>query len=92
MAPKKIKNQLVETTYKNMFSVDYDETDFFSLELSFTCLDWMLMERIVEDKTYSFRNVDEFQRLQMCFNIFPRIRSIWHYLAENQSHCDIDLL
>ena len=73
----------MKTTYNMMFSVDYDEDEFFSLELSFTCIDWLIMERIISDKTFSFRNIDDFQRLKMCFNIFPKVRSIWHYLAVN---------
>ena len=59
MPPNKIKEQLVKTTCNMMFSVDYDEADYFSLELSFTLIDWLIMERVIEDKTYSFCNVDE---------------------------------
>ena len=42
-----------------MFSVDYSGDDFFILEMSFTLLDMKILERIVEDKTYDFKNVCE---------------------------------
>ena len=50
------------------------------------------MERIVADKTYDFRNVPKLQRLQMAFNVFPRLKSVFHYLAQNPNVCDIALV
>ena len=42
-----------------MFSVDFSQNDCFAVELSFTMLDWIIMERIIDDKTFDFSNVDE---------------------------------
>ena len=42
-----------------MFSVDYSQQDTFAVELSFTTLDWQIMTRIIEDRTYDFSNVAE---------------------------------
>ena len=75
-----------------MFSVDYTQAGCFSAELSFTTLDLIIMERIINDKTYDFRNVPKLQRLQMCFNIFPRIKSVFHYLSKHPNVCDIGLV
>ena len=63
--------------------MDYTDIEFFALEMSFTLLDMKILERIVNDKTYDFTNVCEDQRLQMCFNVFPTIRSVFHTLAQN---------
>ena len=78
-----INERLVNMTYEQMFSVDFTHHECFNVELSFTMLDWIIMERIIKDKTFDFANVDEKQLLQMCFNIFPRIRSVFHNLAEH---------
>ena len=75
-----------------MFKVDYTQHDYFAAEKSFTTLDLKIMERIINDKTYDFRNVPKQQRLQMCFNIFPRVRSVFHYLSKNPNVCDINLI
>ena len=83
---------MVKMAQEKMFTVDYFQSDFFVIDLSFTVLDWSIMNRIITDKTYSFKNIDDNQRLRMCFNIFPKIRSVFHYLAENQQHCDIVIL
>ena len=28
----------------------------------------------------------------MCFNVFPRIKSVWHKLAENQHRCNLKVI
>ena len=76
-----INERLIESTYEQMFAVEFSNDDSFNVSLSFTMLDWRIMERIIEDKTFDFANVDEKQILQMCFNVFPRIRSVFHNLA-----------
>ena len=40
-----------------MFTVDYLQQDTFSVEMSFTALDWMIMQRIIDDRTYDFTNI-----------------------------------
>ena len=75
-----------------MFSVDYTQAACFSAELSFTTLDMLIMETIINDKTYDFGNVPKRQRLQMCFNIFPGIKSVFHYLSKHPNVCDIHLV
>jgi hypothetical protein len=75
-----------------MFSVDYSGEDFFILEMSFTLLDMKILERIVEDKTYDFKNVCEDQRLQMCFNVFPLVNSVFHTLSGNPNVCDYEVI
>lgn len=62
-APKlkeeEINEKVVKMTYEQMFSVDFTSHDCFAVELSFTLLDWIIMDRIIEDKTFDFGNVDE---------------------------------
>ena len=58
-----INNKLVNLIYEQMFSVDYTRLECFTVELSFTMLDWIIMERIIKDKTFDFSNVDEKQLL-----------------------------
>ena len=43
--------------YEQMFTVDYLQQDTFSVEMSFTALDWMIMKRIIDDRTYDFTNI-----------------------------------
>ena len=87
-----MNKKIVKRTYEQMFSVDYSGNDCFALELSFTLLDWIIMERVKVHKTFDFSNVDEKQLLQMSFNIFPRIRSVFHELAENPHVCDLAIV
>lgn len=75
-----------------MFSVDFSNDEAFSVSLSFTMLDWRIQERIVSDRAFDFANVDTAQIMQMCFNVFPRIKSVFHTLAENQHVCDLKVL
>jgi len=84
--------EMTRSVYEEMFSVEYENAEYFSTELSFNILDWTILERIVTDKTYDLRNVDKKQRLYMCFNIYPRINSIFHELALNSHICDIKVL
>jgi len=84
--------ELTRSVYEEMFSVDYNSSDYFAIELSFNILDWTILERIVTDKTYKLSNVDKKQRLYMCFNIYPGINSIFHKLALNSHVCDIKVL
>ena len=57
------QERLLNSTYEEMFTVDYSQSDSFALELSFTLLDLKILERIINDKTYDFLNVCEEQRL-----------------------------
>ena len=75
-----------------MFSVDFSNDESFSAELSFTMLDWRILERIMHDRAFDFQNVDMKQILQMCFNVFPRIKSVFHNLAENQHVCNLKVI
>ena len=75
-----------------MFSVDFSNDESFSAELSYTMLDWRILERVMTDRAFDFQNVDIKQIMQMCFNVFPRIKSVWHKLAENQHRCNLKVI
>ena len=64
----------------------------FAVELSFTTLDWMIMMRIINDRTYDFSNIKDIQRMQLCFNMFPGSNGIFHLLAPHQKVCDIETI
>ena len=66
-----------------MFTVDFANDESFNVNLSFTMLDWRIMERIIDDQMFDLTNIDRKHILRMCFNVFPRIRSVLHNLAEN---------
>ena len=87
-----IKEELVKLSNEQMFSVDYTQAGCFSAELSFTTLDLIILEKIIKDKTYDFSNVPRLQRLQMAFNVFPRIKGVFHYLSEYPNVCEISLI
>ena len=75
-----------------MFTVDYLQQDTFSVEMSFTALDWMIMKRIIDDRTYDFTNITALQRMQLCFNMFPGANGIFHLLAPHQKVCNIEII
>ena len=41
-----------------MFSVDFTHDDSFGVNMSFTMLDWAILERIIKDRTFDFSNID----------------------------------
>ena len=92
LTPKEIEETLTRKTYEEMFSVDFSNSESFSVSLSFTMLDWRILERIIDDREFDFGNVDMQQILQMCFNVFPRIKSVFHRLAQNQHISDLQFL
>ena len=66
--------------------VDYDQllTDYnasFDVQLSFTWLDWRIMD-MLQKGTVKIEDVDEEQQLQLVFNILPEGRSFLHMLSE----------
>lgn len=56
----------------------------FDVELSFTWLDWKIMEQAMNEPNFDLREIDPEQKIQLCFNIFPNGRGILHYLAANK--------
>jgi hypothetical protein len=87
-----LRQKLLKLIYEEVYDVEYSQPDCFAIELSFTILDWTIMERIVDDKTYDFSNVEQEQRLQMCFNVFPKIKSVFHILAINSHVLKLSVL
>ena len=53
----------------------------FDVELSFTYLDWTIMDQILLRDDFDVGNVEAEQQLQLCFNIFPQGQGILHKLA-----------
>ena len=58
LSAKEIQETLTRKTYEEMFSVDFSNQESFSVSLSFTMLDWRILERIVEDREFDFGCVD----------------------------------
>ena len=66
--------------------VDYNlgtggESNAFIAELSFTALDWIILDKIQGKKPFTLKDIDDEQQLQLCFNIFPGCKTILHKLA-----------
>ena len=53
----------------------------FDIELSFTILDWKIAETVVNDRMFSIEDVEEEQRVELCFNLFPQGNSLLHLLS-----------
>lgn len=53
----------------------------FDVELSFTWLDWSIMDQIIMRDDFDVSSVETEQQLQLCFNIFPQGQGILHKLA-----------
>ena len=68
-------------------SVDYLQSwdvpnSKFDVELSFTWLDWRILELIIRGQhNFDLRGTDKEQRVQLCFNIWPLGRGVLHNLA-----------
>ena len=58
-----INAKLVKITYEQMFSVDYSQRECFAVELSFTILDWIILERVIKDKTFNVTHVGQEQMI-----------------------------
>ena len=56
----------------------------FDVELSFTWLDWLIMEQAIYEPNFDLREIDPEQKIQACFNIFPSGQGILHHLAQNR--------
>ena len=50
-------------------------------EMSFTLLDWIICERIQRDPLFNFNDIDRYQQIELCFNIFPNNMTMLHKLA-----------
>jgi hypothetical protein len=57
--------------------------DNFVAETSFTLLDWIICERIQNDSLFDLNDIDRQQQIQLCFNIFPKAKTVLHMLAIN---------
>jgi hypothetical protein len=74
--------------HQTLQTVDYSESNpnsQFVSEMSFTILDWQIIEKIVNQGNSNDFNVDciDRQRLvQLCFNIFPNIKTVLHMFVE----------
>jgi len=70
----------------NLFGVDYNinpgvESNAFIAELSFTVLDWIILDKIQGKKPFTLKDIDDEQQLQLSFNIYPGCQTILHKLA-----------
>ena len=67
-------------------TIDYlqkwgDQYSSFDVELSFTWLDWRILELMIQDDKFNIENVEIEQKIQLPFNIWPSGRGILHHLA-----------
>ena len=58
--------------------------------MSFTILDWQIIERINDKKAnFNMKQIDQKRLLQLCFNIFPGIKTALHFFTYNRVHIDV---
>ena len=73
---------LLEQINKIDYSQDWNsQYANFDVEMCFTWLDWRIADLVVTNEDFKLENVDKEQKIQLCFNIFPRGRGILHQLA-----------
>ena len=55
--------------------------------MSFTILDWQIIERIVsgKDSNFDMNSIDDSRILQLCFNIFPGCKTVFHKCVEHEA-------
>ena len=58
-----------------------NQNSSFDVELSFTWLDWNIMDIFNSKSSFEIDDFSESQELQMCFNILPNGYSWLHLLA-----------
>ena len=55
----------------------------FSVELSFTLLDWILMDNIIKERVEEKKlDIISKNRLQLCFNVLPKGYSFFHHMDQ----------
>ena len=64
-------------------SVDYeqpwnDQQSHFDVQKTFTFFDWFISELVLKDRDFDCKNIDNDQQVQLCFNIFPKGRTVLH--------------
>ena len=67
-------------------TVDYtqswdDKRAKFDVELAYTILDWQIAEQIMTKTNFDIEDVEEEERTQLCFNIWPRGWGLLHMLS-----------
>ena len=61
-------------------SVD-ENTAKFDVELSYTILDWQIAEQVIKNPLFLLEDVEEEQRAQLCFDVWPRGWGLLHMLT-----------
>jgi len=53
--------------------------------MAFTILDWQIIERIIDkEENFHIDSIDQDRILQLCFNIFPSVRTVAHYFVSDR--------
>ena len=48
------------------------------MQKTFTFFDWFISELVLKDRDFDCKNIDNAQQVQLCFNIFPKGRTVLH--------------
>ena len=57
----------------------------FDNEVTFTVLNWKIMDKLIMDPEFDFENTDHELQVEFCFNILPEGKSILHKLSTNSN-------
>ena len=79
---------------ENIFSIDYlqpwdDVLARFDTEVTFTLLNWRIIDKLVADSSFDLENTDVELQRDLCFNILPFGRTILHKLSISQTTKEI---
>jgi hypothetical protein len=50
--------------------------------MCFTILDWQIIEKILEQNDTYVDSIEKDRLVQLCFNIFPKIKTVLHKFTE----------
>jgi len=57
--------------------------NFFRVELSYTLLDWIMMDNIIKKRVEENKlDITSKNRLQLCFNVLPKGYSFFHHMDQ----------
>ena len=63
--------------------MDYYGFPIFRVELSYTLLDWIMMDNIIKERVEENKlDIISKNRLQLCFNVLPKGYSFFHHMDQ----------
>ena len=79
-------DKFVEYMVQHVQKIDYmqswqDIDSYFAIDMSFTWLDWLIIEEAIRNEKFKMKKVSDQQKLQLSQNVLPNGKGILHMLA-----------